>query len=147
VSDGARGDRGLRLTTGMSRGERWFRSLVENAYEVITILEADGTIRYLSPAVERVLGYRSEELTGTSVLDLIYPDDKEQALSILAEVRRAARAPQERGLRPRPGLPYREAAVGRRGGLAAGGTAYRVRRPRPLGDTRIPPAIASVSGP
>ena len=86
MSDAARGDKGLRLTTGMSRGERWFRSLVENGSEVITILEADGSIRYLSPAVERVLGYRPEELTGTSVFDLIYPDDMEQALGILAEV-------------------------------------------------------------
>jgi diguanylate cyclase (GGDEF)-like protein/PAS domain S-box-containing protein len=86
MSDAARGDNELRLTTGMSRGERWFRSLVENGSEVITILEADGSIRYLSPAIERVLGYRPEELTGTSVLDLIYPDDMEQALGILAEV-------------------------------------------------------------
>src|SRR5918994_586446 len=51
VSDAARGDKELRLTTGMSRGERWFSSLVENGSEVITILEADGSIRYLSPAI------------------------------------------------------------------------------------------------
>ncbi len=42
---------------GASRGERWFRSLVQNSSDIMLILEADGTVRYVSPALERVLGY------------------------------------------------------------------------------------------
>jgi PAS domain S-box-containing protein len=72
--------------TASSRDERWFRSLVENVSDVITILEADGTIRYVSPAVERVLGYRREELVGTSIFDLVHSTDIERGLGILAEV-------------------------------------------------------------
>jgi PAS domain-containing protein len=56
MSDAARRDRELRRTAGMFGDERWFRSVVENATEVVTILEADGTVRYVSPAIERVLG-------------------------------------------------------------------------------------------
>jgi diguanylate cyclase (GGDEF)-like protein/PAS domain S-box-containing protein len=75
----------LAWVRGTLRGERWFRSLVENVSDVITILEADGTIRYVSPAVERALGYRPEELVGTNIFDLVHPDDLERGLGILAE--------------------------------------------------------------
>ncbi len=86
MSDAARRDRELRRTAGVSGDERWFRSLVENATEVVTILEADGTVRYVSPAIERVLGYRPEELAGTSILDLVHADDVERALGVLAGI-------------------------------------------------------------
>jgi PAS domain S-box-containing protein len=86
MSDAARRDRELRRTAGMFGDERWFRSVVENATEVVTILEADGTVRYVSPAIERVLGYRPEERAGTSILDLVHPDDVERALGVLAGI-------------------------------------------------------------
>ena len=59
--------------------ERLRAVLLQYASEVITILEADGTIRYESPAVEELLGYRAEELVGTSVFDYIHPDDTDRA--------------------------------------------------------------------
>jgi PAS domain-containing protein len=43
------------------RSETHFRSLIENASDIITILSAEGTIRYGSPAVKAVLGYDSHE--------------------------------------------------------------------------------------
>ncbi len=61
----------------MSRGERWFRSLVQNASDIVAILKAEGAIRYVSPAVERILGYRPEELVGTSAFDYVHPEDLE----------------------------------------------------------------------
>ena len=39
----------------------------------------DGTIRYLSPSVERVLGYTPEEMVGTSTAEYVHPDDTERA--------------------------------------------------------------------
>jgi PAS domain S-box-containing protein len=38
--------------------------LLYNASEVITIYEADGTIRYISPSVKNILGYEPDELIG-----------------------------------------------------------------------------------
>jgi len=55
----------LARVRGASRGERWFRSLVQYSSDVVMILEAHGTVRYVSPAVERVLGYRPEDFVGT----------------------------------------------------------------------------------
>ena len=50
--------------------EEHFRSLIENAHDLIWILTSDGSIRYASPACSRVLGYSADQLTGRSVFDL-----------------------------------------------------------------------------
>ena len=56
--------------------EEYFRSLIENALDTITILDRAGVIRYESPSVERVLGYDPEELVGKQVFEYIHPDDR-----------------------------------------------------------------------
>ena len=57
-------------------GERWLRSVIENSSENVTVVDADGTLRYASPAFGRMLGYDPEEAVGTmNVLDHVHPDD------------------------------------------------------------------------
>src|SRR5829696_10550801 len=70
----------------LSKSEERSRSLVRYSSDIITILDADGTVRYVSPAVERVMGYKPEEQVGTNAFDTIHPDDREQALATFAEV-------------------------------------------------------------
>jgi PAS domain S-box-containing protein len=55
-----------------------FHPLFRHASEVITILGADGTILYESPSIERILGYRSEDLVGRNILDYVHPEDLER---------------------------------------------------------------------
>ena len=69
------------------QSEEYYRSLTENASDVVTILDADGLIKYESPSVERVLGWRPDELVGRSVFDFIHRDDLDLALKRLAEIR------------------------------------------------------------
>src|SRR5215204_5350216 len=57
-----------------------------NASDVITVVDAEGTILYVSPAVKRVLGYEPEEMIGESALAFGHPDDREEAMSLLAEL-------------------------------------------------------------
>jgi PAS domain S-box-containing protein len=59
----------------LRESEEHFRSLIENALDIITILNGDGTIRYESPSIERVLGYKPEDLIGKNVFEFIQPDD------------------------------------------------------------------------
>jgi two-component system, LuxR family, sensor kinase FixL len=75
------------------RSEIYFRSLIENALDLIALLDADGTIRYVSPSHEPVLGYRPEELVGTQVFDLVHPDDRQQLRDAFAEALRTAGVP------------------------------------------------------
>ncbi len=53
------------------------RLLLENASEVITIYEADATIRYISPSVEKILGYTQEEMNGIRDIAYVHPDGVE----------------------------------------------------------------------
>lgn len=69
----------------LRESEKRFRTLVQNASDIIMIIESDGTIRYESPTVERVLGYAPEQRIGTSMLDYVHPDDTEYALSVIHE--------------------------------------------------------------
>ena len=58
--------------------ERRFRSLIENASDVITVLFTDGRIGYASPAVERVLGFEPGELAGVDAFPLIDARDRDR---------------------------------------------------------------------
>jgi PAS domain S-box-containing protein len=69
------------------RSEAHFRTLIEHASDVIAIVGPDGTIRYESPSVERVLGYRHLELRRSNIGELIHPDDLAE---MQAELERAA---------------------------------------------------------
>jgi len=67
----------------LRESEERFRVLIQNALDVIMVTDADGTIRYISPSVERVLGYRPEEIVGSNTADYVHPDDLEGAFGEL----------------------------------------------------------------
>ena len=66
-----------------------FRLLLENALDIITILDLDGTIRYQSPSVRRILGYEPRELEGRSSFAFMPEDDARRAMTVLSELRTA----------------------------------------------------------
>jgi PAS domain S-box-containing protein len=66
------------------RSEDYFRSIIENASDVIVVVGRDGHIRYGSPSVERVLGFPRRVLAGILSIDLIHPDDAPAAADFLS---------------------------------------------------------------
>lgn len=54
-----------RLYTELRHSEARFRALVQHAADMMSVLDADGMQTYASPAYERILGYRPDELIGT----------------------------------------------------------------------------------
>jgi PAS domain S-box-containing protein len=66
------------------RREQQFRALMERAHDIVVLLSLDGSIRYQSPATERVLGYSPEDLEGVNVLEIVHPEDRERAAGVLA---------------------------------------------------------------
>jgi PAS domain S-box-containing protein len=64
-----------RAEEALRQSEEYFRRLIENAPDLITVIEPTGEIRYQSPSIERILGYTARELTGSSVWRLIHPED------------------------------------------------------------------------
>jgi diguanylate cyclase (GGDEF)-like protein/PAS domain S-box-containing protein len=63
--------------SGASREERLYHSLVQYSSDIVAILEDDGSIRYVSPSVGRVLGHRPEDLIGKSAFDYVHPENIE----------------------------------------------------------------------
>ncbi len=59
----------------LQRREAYYRALVENGSDVIIVVNAEGKIKYESPGMERVLGYRAAERVGRSSFELIHPED------------------------------------------------------------------------
>src|SRR5438046_10116139 len=51
------------------------RLLVENSLDIISLVNADGRIIYISPSVKRLTGFTEKEMIGKSGFDLIHPDD------------------------------------------------------------------------
>ena len=70
----------------LEASERRFRALVQHSSDVITVIDANGIIRYVSPAVERVMGYSPNDLVGTDVYDYVRPDNLKVARRIFAEI-------------------------------------------------------------
>jgi diguanylate cyclase (GGDEF)-like protein/PAS domain S-box-containing protein len=68
------------------RSETRFRSLVAHSSDLITVLDAHGTVTYQSPSVSRVLGYRVDELEGNEFANLLAPADQPRLMQILAGV-------------------------------------------------------------
>ncbi|MBM3156397.1 MAG: PAS domain S-box protein [Chloroflexi bacterium] len=55
--------------------EEFFEALIENAMEAMVIIGGDGAIRYKSPSIERVFGYKMGDDIGRSSFDFVHPAD------------------------------------------------------------------------
>jgi PAS domain S-box-containing protein len=55
--------------------EQQFRLLAEHSEDIITVNSIEGIFQYVSPSVQKVLGFAPEEVQGNSVMEYIHPDD------------------------------------------------------------------------
>jgi diguanylate cyclase (GGDEF)-like protein/PAS domain S-box-containing protein len=65
--------------------EARFGSLVQHSSDLITVLDSAATVVYQSPSIERVLGYRPEEVTGMRFDRLIDSADPGRLMRLLAD--------------------------------------------------------------
>ena len=68
------------------QSEARFRSLVAHSSDLITVLDAHGVVTYQSPSVERVLGYRADEIEGSIFSRLLSESDRPRLAQIVAGV-------------------------------------------------------------
>ena len=60
-------------------------ALVQNASDVIVVLDRNRSFVYVSPAIERVLGAPAESFLGPNHVDMIHPDDLDFTRDILID--------------------------------------------------------------
>ena len=75
-----------RLLARMRAREARFRFIIENTSDIVTIVDEAGLARYESPSVERVLGWKPEEIVGGSAFDYIHPEDQETTARVMREL-------------------------------------------------------------
>ena len=76
----------------LRRSHDRFRALIENASDGITVLDSDGLILYEGPSVERLAGYKPQEMEGRNVADFISGED---VAPLMDTISRAIENPEE----------------------------------------------------
>lgn len=66
--------------------EEKFRSIVETTNEWIWAIDIQGNYIYTNPAIDHILGYRSEEIIGANVLTFLHQDDRRELESLLPQL-------------------------------------------------------------
>ena len=71
-----------RAEAQLLRSEARFRLMVQNSSDVVAIMDVDSLLTYVSPSIERLLGYTAEELMGRSVFELLSVTEAERLRSL-----------------------------------------------------------------
>jgi PAS domain S-box-containing protein len=77
-----------RMRRQLADRERLFHLISENAADMIAVIDREGRRLYNSPAYEKLLGYGPEELSTTSTIEQIHPDDRARVLEAAEKVHR-----------------------------------------------------------
>jgi PAS domain S-box-containing protein len=67
--------------------------------DMIVLSDTAGSILYVSPAVEETLGWEADQLVGTRLLDLVHPEDRDEAEVYAAALAAGSEVTAERRLR------------------------------------------------
>jgi PAS domain S-box-containing protein len=74
------------IAASLAQSEERLRSLVEHNADAIAVLDANGHYQSANPALEELLGFSTEELTGRGLGFLMSPEERERARAIFARV-------------------------------------------------------------
>jgi len=75
-----------RTEQALRQSDERFRRVVENALDIITIIDPSGEIHYASPSVKTVVDYTPDELVGQRFFDRIHPEDLAKASQGIVDV-------------------------------------------------------------
>jgi len=85
----------MEMTDRVWTGDTYYRALVENASDVVAVLEVDGAVRYLSGGYARLIGLPPAELVELDPLEVIHAEDEGAVRAAFAEVVGVAGARRE----------------------------------------------------
>lgn len=68
----------------LRKSEESFRNMIESINDVVYEISADGFVTYVSPSIERFLGYSPDELIGQNFFKYMHEDDRPVIMERLA---------------------------------------------------------------
>lgn len=66
--------------------QQFYEQILSRSWDYVIIVDENGMIDYVSPAVERTMGYDPNELIGTNSFEFPHPDDRQKAFEALSKV-------------------------------------------------------------
>jgi PAS domain S-box-containing protein/putative nucleotidyltransferase with HDIG domain len=92
------GDRALslaqKMTSALRESEQKYRYMTENISDVIWSVDLEGNLTYMSPAIEKLIGYTAEEVMAMPITDYTVQEDYDALTAKLTE--ELAKTPAER---------------------------------------------------
>jgi len=75
-----------KVEEALKRSEEFFKTIVQNSYDSIVVVDEQGTRKYASSSFSNVGGYDPKEMLGKKVFDLVHPDDRERIFEFYKKV-------------------------------------------------------------
>jgi len=69
----------------LSESRERFRRMIQNSNDVISLLDENGIIIFQGDSVERITGYKAEELIGRSAFEIVHPEDAQCLKRLFAD--------------------------------------------------------------
>ena len=80
--------RGQRMAAALVDKEAHFRLLAESSSDMVTRIDLDERLRYVSPSSTRVVGWRANQLIGTPSLAGVHPEDLPHVRAVVDALKR-----------------------------------------------------------
>ena len=93
----------VRLDQALRASHERSRALIRSVSDVITIVNADGTICYASPAASTMWSVPAASLVGSDILTRVHPDDREAMQAVLSRLLKHPGSTLNHALRMRRG--------------------------------------------
>ena len=62
------------------------KNVLDLLLDAICIVDAQGRLVFVSAAFERIFGYKPEEVVGTRMIELVFPEDRAKTLAVVAQI-------------------------------------------------------------
>ena len=76
----------IKVQEKLITSEKRFRALIENNYDVISLMDESFRVFYRSPSAARITGWTDEEMINDDGKKNIHPDDREMAAAVISDV-------------------------------------------------------------
>jgi|GEM_PF-1896610 len=72
-------------TRALQESEERLKFLIKNSSDFISIIDAEGKYRFVSPSVRAITGFLPEELIGRNFIEFVHPEERDYAFSVYCD--------------------------------------------------------------